>query len=85
VAPCAHPTKNPFRPCSAFGYSHPRAISLAQNTSTPSEVATSSQSVSNLTNKVYYSTIRNLLPTYDVIEGQPGPPREYLVWVRKSF
>jgi iron complex outermembrane receptor protein len=41
--------------------------------------------VSNLTDKVYYSTIRNLLSTYDVVEGQPGRPREYLFSVKKSF
>lgn len=41
--------------------------------------------VSNLTDKVYFSTIRNQLPVYDVIEGQPGRPREYLVSVRKTF
>ena len=41
--------------------------------------------VSNVTDKMYYSTETNLLSTYDVVAGQPGRPREFLFSIRKSF
>ena len=41
--------------------------------------------LSNLTDKIYYSTETNLLSTYDVVAGQPGRPREALFTLRKSF
>ena len=41
--------------------------------------------VSNVTGKVYYITMRNQLSTYDEVDGQPGPPRQVLVSLRKNF
>jgi iron complex outermembrane receptor protein len=44
-----------------------------------------SVSGSNLTDKAYYLTEQNLLPTYDVVTGQPGRRREVVFAVRKTF
>jgi iron complex outermembrane recepter protein len=41
--------------------------------------------VSNLTDKVYFITERNQLSTYDEVDGQPGPPRQFLFTLRKKF
>ena len=41
--------------------------------------------VSNVTDKVYFITERNQLSTYDELDGQPGPPRQVLFTVRKTF